>query len=72
MMVPGYEIRANKSSPYMATKGLYERGMKRAKLYGCLNPSAWCITSNSEVVIEAVNNVLLGKTCIFDNTWSFF
>jgi hypothetical protein len=69
MVAPGYGIRANSASPYIDTKILYEEGIQRAAYYGCLNPSAWCITNKSEIIIEAVNHILLKKTCTFDKKW---
>jgi hypothetical protein len=71
MVVPGYGIRANHASPYIDTKNLYERGMKRADCFGCLKPSAWCITDQSQTIVEAVGHVLMGKTCSFDKSWTF-
>lgn len=71
MVVPEYKIRANQAAPYKSTKKLYEQGIFRAKKYGCLIPSAWCITDKAEIIIEAVNHVLAKKTGNFDKTWTF-
>lgn len=71
MVVPGYSIRANISSSYKDSKLLHEQGIHRAKVYGCLNPSIWCITDQSEIIIEAVNHALSGKTGTYDKTWTF-
>jgi hypothetical protein len=71
MVVPGDGIRANQASPYIDTKNLYERGMRRADCYGCLKPSAWCVTESSQIIIEAINQVLVGRTGSFDKSWTF-
>lgn len=70
MVVPGKKIRANGGSPYLQTSTLYKQSIHRARSYGCLEPSAWCVTTDVEIIVEAVNNVLTGKTWTFDQIWT--
>jgi len=69
--VPGYKIRANPKAPYFGTKETYLSHISQADKFNSLNPSAWCITEETEVIIEAINYVLEGKTGIYDKTWTF-
>lgn len=69
--VSGDSIRANSSSPYIGTKGLFEQAISRSDTYGCLRPSAWCITDKAKDMIDAINYVQSGKTGIFDKEWIF-
>lgn len=71
VVVPGGEIRANQASPYKDTKILYEQSMIRAAVYGCLNPSAWCITEEAEIIAEAIGVIEKGRTVMFNKEWKF-
>ncbi len=71
VVAPGYNIRGNPGAPYLDTKVLYKQGMGRAEVYGCLNPSVWCITDQVEIIVEAINHILAGKTGIYDKMWTF-
>lgn len=71
MVVPGYGIRANGSAPYVETNFLYKQGMQRAETYNCLNPSIWSITDKADIIVEAVNHALTGKTGTYDKKWEF-
>ena len=71
MVVPGHQIRANSGAPYIKTEVLYEQGIARARRYGCLNPSAWCITKSVRILTEALDHVQAGKTCTYDGCWEF-
>lgn len=72
MVVPGYELRANKNSTFIKTVDSFKHGMQRAKNHGCLNPSIWCITEQVDIIISAVNYAIEGKTGIYDNTWKWY
>ena len=71
-LVPGNSIRQNSSAPYRDTNELYKQGMNRAKCYGALKPSAWCISDRPEIVLEAIERITEGKTVLYDKDWVNF
>jgi len=71
VVTPSDKIRNNSSAPYRDAKEQFLYQINRARNYGCLDHSAWCITDKAEIVSEAVNYVQEGKTGIFNKTWTF-
>lgn len=71
MVVPELKVKGNHASPFRDTKMLYEQSIRRARVYDCLNPSAWCITDKAEIIVEAIDIVGKGRTAIFNKEWKF-
>ena len=71
IVVPTDKIRCNASTPYLDTMTQFIIQINRAREYGCLNPSAWCITEDENIIEEAIRLVLDGKTAIYNKTWEF-
>jgi hypothetical protein len=72
VVVPTNKIRQNRSVPYIDARKRLPCYLKKARAYGCLNPSAWCITEETAIIIEAINHVQAGKTEKFDEKWISF
>ena len=71
VVVPTDKIRCNALTPYLDTAPLFIAQINRARNYGCLNPSAWCITEDENIIEEAIRLVLDGKTAIYNKTCEF-
>jgi len=71
VVIPMDKIRCNVSAPYRDGSEQFTYQINRAGAYGCLNPSAWCMTDSEDVVTEAVGYVLEGKTAIYNKSWKF-
>jgi hypothetical protein len=72
MVMPKNTVRCNCNCPYVDVKldiDYTKWILKKVGFKGC---QAWCIAEKAEIIKEAVDIVLSGKSGIFDKTWTFF
>jgi len=67
MVVPHHKMKVHTS--FGVSRERHDIGIDRARNYKCLHPSAWCITEDPGVILEAIDRVVEGNTCIYDNGW---
>jgi len=61
---PDYKMRGSPISEERYTKDRYQHLVQMARNLNCLNPSAWCVTTKANDVLNALNNVLNNNTVL--------